>query len=225
MRLRWQPLGAGTGRGGFACWAHARGFGQRKSDASASACSQAAFASSHSSTHPPTHPPRLAAPPAPPPASPAAASQLRDAYAAEREALLQARREGVAYLVGRSALRAAPGSSWFKVSSLSRSCWGGVLRPVVSCGGASRAPGPSCLSQPALHHPRPRPRSASSWRCCTARWPPTRAPPPPRTTWTARACCRRATAVCLLLVFVSFECCLLLQRDFAAVFQAGARRD
>jgi len=44
-----------------------------------------------------------------------AASQLADAYAAEREALLRARREGVAYLVGRSALRAAPGSRWLKV--------------------------------------------------------------------------------------------------------------
>ena len=36
-------------------------------------------------------------------------------YAAEREALLRARAEGVAYLVGRSALRAAPSSRWFKV--------------------------------------------------------------------------------------------------------------
>lgn len=46
---------------------------------------------------------------------PDAASQLADAYAAEREALLQARRQGVAYLVGRSALRAAPGARWLKV--------------------------------------------------------------------------------------------------------------
>ncbi|KAI7844072.1 hypothetical protein COHA_002216 [Chlorella ohadii] len=45
----------------------------------------------------------------------ASASQLADAYAAEREALLRARREGVAYLVGRSALRAAPGSRWLKL--------------------------------------------------------------------------------------------------------------
>jgi hypothetical protein len=45
----------------------------------------------------------------------ASASQLADAYAAEREALLHARRHGVAYLVGRSALRAAPNSRWLKV--------------------------------------------------------------------------------------------------------------
>ncbi|PRW58025.1 Potassium transporter family isoform C [Chlorella sorokiniana] len=44
----------------------------------------------------------------------ASASQLADAYAAEREALLHARRHGVAYLVGRSALRAAPNSRWLK---------------------------------------------------------------------------------------------------------------
>lgn len=51
--------------------------------------------------------------PSPPPL-PAAASQLQDAYAAERHALADARAEGVAYVVGRSALRAAPGSHWLK---------------------------------------------------------------------------------------------------------------
>lgn len=61
----------------------------------------------------------------PSPLPPTAASQLQDAYAAEREALLQAWREGVAYLVGRSALRAAPGAGWFKVGEkrLLRTLW------------------------------------------------------------------------------------------------------
>ena len=40
---------------------------------------------------------------------------MQDQYAAEREALAQARSAGVTYLVGRSRLRAAPGSSWPKV--------------------------------------------------------------------------------------------------------------
>lgn len=52
----------------------------------------------------------------------AAASQLQDMYAGEREALVRAQAEGVVYLVGRSALQAAPGSSWFKVGGW----WGSI---------------------------------------------------------------------------------------------------
>lgn len=155
------------------------------------------------------------------PCLPPAASQLADAYAAEREALLRARREGVAYLVGRSALRAAPGSRWLKVRSNGRAIIVGSSRNVlpVGYGQSNNTPQLSSLSQrflifvevlsgtlaaffapvPALNLPitnsctMPRcPRSAFSWRCCMARWPPMHAPPPPPTTSTARACCRQA---------------------------------
>lgn len=40
----------------------------------------------------------------------------KDALAAEREALLRAEAQGVVYVVGRSALKAGPGSSWLKAS-------------------------------------------------------------------------------------------------------------
>lgn len=43
-----------------------------------------------------------------------AASQLEDRYAAERQLLLAARQRGVVFLLGRSSLRAEPGSSWLK---------------------------------------------------------------------------------------------------------------
>ncbi len=46
---------------------------------------------------------------------PAAASQLEDRYAAERQLLLAARQRGIVFLLGRSSLRAEPGSNWLKV--------------------------------------------------------------------------------------------------------------
>ncbi|KAL4425076.1 hypothetical protein ABPG77_010390 [Micractinium sp. CCAP 211/92] len=44
-----------------------------------------------------------------------AASQLEDRYAAERQLLLAARQRGIVFLLGRSSLRAEPGSNWLKV--------------------------------------------------------------------------------------------------------------
>ncbi|KAL4425077.1 hypothetical protein ABPG77_010391 [Micractinium sp. CCAP 211/92] len=44
-----------------------------------------------------------------------AASQLEDRYAAERQLLLAARQRGIVFLLGRSSLRADPGSNWLKV--------------------------------------------------------------------------------------------------------------
>lgn len=107
--------------------------------------------------------PDLSGRPPPPPTCPrpGAASQLADEYAAEREALLRARGEGVAWLVGRSSLRAAPGAGWLKVGELWRPERGASMRkaPVVL---AARGPLPgagasACSRLLSLPEPNPTP--------------------------------------------------------------------